>query len=97
MTKDKICILNLSPAHFKNEQTGEVKDMCKINYIMPCDETENFYGNSIHEGYVPIENLDKLKPYVIAPRHDYIYDKIPLKNGFKMRPIKIAEINLRKS
>lgn len=93
----KCYLINVEKVNFKNDETGEVKEMCKVNYIMPVEESDRFYGNSIFECYIPIENFDKLKKYVLKPNIDFIYEERALKNGFKIFPIKIAEVDLRKA
>lgn len=99
MTKvtKKCMLINIEKVTFKNDETGEVKDMCKVNYIMPVDSTDQFCGNSIFECYIPVENFDKLKQYVLIPKYDFIYEERALKNGFKIFPCKIADVDLRKS
>ena len=93
----KCTLINIEKVKFTNEQTGEIKDMCKVNYIMPVDETDVFKGNAIFECYIPIENYDKLKKYVLVPNFDFIYEERALKNGFKIFPLKIADVDLRKA
>lgn len=98
MKINKKCVLiNIEKVNFTNEQTGEIKSMCKVNYIMPDDETEVFKGNSIFECFIPIENFDKLKKYLIIPNLDFIYEERALKNGFKIFPLKISDVDLRKA
>lgn len=95
--KKKCVLINIEKVNFTNEQTGEIKEMCKVNYIMPVDETDVFKGNAIFECYIPVENYEKLKRYVISPNLDFIYEERALKNGFKIFPLEIAEVDLRKS
>lgn len=97
MIKRKCTLINLEKVYFTNEQTGEIKNMCKVNYTMPADETDNFYGNASFECYIPIENFDKLKKYVFVPNFDFIYEERALKNGFKIFPLKIGDVDLRKA
>ena len=93
----KCCLINIEKVDFKNDDTGEIKEMCKVNYILPTEPTERLYGSAIFECYVPIENFDKLRKHVLIPNLDFVYEERPLKNGFKIFPTKIAEINLRKA
>lgn len=93
----KCYLINIEKVNFKNDETGEIKEMCKANYIMPVEENERFYGNAIFECYIPVENFDKLKKYVIKPNLDFVYEERALKNGFKIFPIKIADVDLRKA
>jgi len=93
----KCFLINLEKVNFKNDTTGEIREMCKINYVMPVDETERFKGNAIFECYVSIDNYDKLKKYLLVPNYDFIYEERALKNGFKIFPIKVADVDLRKA
>lgn len=96
-TSRKCMLINLEKVNFKNDETGEVKEMCKLNYILPVESTDRIKGNAIFETYLPIENFNKLDKYLLNPNLDFIYEERALKNGFKIFPIKIAEINLRSS
>ncbi len=93
----KCCLINLEKVNFKNEETGELREMCKVNYIMPVEERDNFKGNAIFEMYIPVDNYDKLKRYVLNCNLDFVYEERALKNGFKIFPLKVAEIDLRKA
>lgn len=92
----KAMIVSLNKTTFKNEKTGEVKEMCCVTYIMPHEETENSYGNNVFENYVAIEFMEPLKKYVLRPNNDLVLSKIALKNGEKFRLEKFADISFRK-
>lgn len=98
MRRNQKCLLiNVEKVYFKDDKTGEVKDMCKVNYIMPTEASDSFVGNSIFEMYVKTDNFDKLKKYVLNCSLDFIYDERALKNGFKIFPLKVADVDLRQA
>ena len=79
---NKILVLNCSPVIFTNKETGEVREMCKLTYGVFVEETENFIGYGILEGYVKSGALDVAKKYICKLVEAKIR-MLPQKNGFK--------------
>lgn len=89
-------IINLGKTEFPNEKTGEVVDMCVVTYVTSHEEDEKSFGCDVRVAYIPGENYEKLKKYVIKPMHDLIYTSVATNNGEKYRLEKYADVELRK-
>lgn len=92
--KEKGIILNLQITTFDRGEETE-KQMLKVVYAMPQEETEYFVGNAILETYTKIENMQLLKPFVLKPNIDIFFRKKLVKNGFKLQIAKIQETILK--
>lgn len=79
---NKIFVLNVAPVKFTNKETGEVKEMCKVQYGVRCEDTEQFIGYAILEAYVQGSGLNTIKKYV-SKIVDAKVRMVPQKNGFK--------------
>lgn len=79
---NKIMVLNVAPVTFTNKETGEVREMCKVQYGVPCEETAQFVGYAILEAYVKGEALPIVKKYVTKITEAKVR-MVPQKNGFK--------------
>lgn len=92
--KEKGIILNLQITTF-DRGTDTEKQMLKVVYAISQEDTQYSVGNAILETYTKIENMQLLKPFVLKPNIDIVFQKKLVKNGFKLQIAKIQETTLK--
>lgn len=78
----KILLLNVGKMDFTNKETGEVREMTKIQYGIICMEDERFVGYSVLDCYTKSTAFDIAKKYVGKVVPATISTK-PTNNGVK--------------
>ena len=93
--KKQASIISLGKTNLTNKNTGEVKTMCVVTYLIASEPTESFVGSIPRTAYLPEKNFEQLQKYVVKPNYELIYSSVPTNNGEKYRLEKFAEANLR--
>lgn len=93
--KSRALILSLELKHFKNEKTGEVRDMTLVKYIVSTPTTEDFKGGSLLEAYTTADAFTKLDKLLLQNCEITLSQK-PTTNGTKYVLISVNNIELKK-
>lgn len=82
MSNAKILILNADLMNFKNDNTGEISDMTRINYCIDCDSSDEHVGPAILQCFKRGNVIETIKPFCKREVTAEI-SVVPQKNGFK--------------
>ena len=89
-----IIIYNLYRAKFQNKDTGEIRYMTRVCYLLDEEPTDDTVGASAMICYVNSESFNKLRNKLMKPVKAIIHQRLE-KNGAKFIITKIDDIKTK--
>ena len=87
-------ILNMEPMKFTNKNTGEIKTMTRINYVVNAPTTEYFKGGAVLTAYSNGKAFSILEKLLMQKVNLTIQQR-PIDNGSKYYILSVNNINLK--
>lgn len=91
--KIKSNIISANLTNIKNEQTGEVTQLTRIQYLIDREDTDILLGSSLLESYKVGNFISKLKGKTNTPVMLEV-DEVPTKNGIKFKLASVDGVKL---
>ena len=87
-------VINMTPMSFNNKNTGEVRQMTKISYVVNAPSSELFKGGAVLTAYSSGKAFNVLEK-ILMQKAELTIEQRPTENGSKYHIISVNGISLK--